>query len=81
MDPAEVSRQIKDRIGPVLSEFGIEAWMLMGYATDGNGQRGRAVLGHMPNDPVMRDAMRPIVTFAQIWVTPDGSEAPHGRNP
>lgn len=80
MSPEEASIEVKKRIAPILAEFGLDAWLLMGYATDGNGHRGRAAIGHMPADPVMRDAMRPIVTFAHMWVTPDASEAPHGRD-
>lgn len=79
MTPEQASEEIKRRIGPVLEELGIDSWILMGYATDGEGRRGRAAIGHINSDPVMRDAMRPIVAFAHAWSQPDPSEQPNGR--
>lgn len=80
MTPEQASEEIKRRIQPILSELGMESWLLLGYATDGEGQRGRAAIGHINSDPVMRDAMRPIITFAAAWSQPDPSEQPHGRD-
>jgi hypothetical protein len=55
------------RIKPQLDELGFEGFVLVGYARDTNGNVGRCMIADGKNNPMIKDALQPMVHMAMAW--------------
>lgn len=67
MTAQEVGKEIQDRIVPQLRELGIEAFVLTGYLSDGDGKVSRVTLGTSGDNPAYDDGLRKMLVLGNAW--------------
>lgn len=81
MPPADQLEPLARRILPVMQEFGLSAFVLVGYLEDGQGKLQRVVIANTQRNPAFEDGLRPVMHFAQIWGASSASFAPNPDSP
>lgn len=67
MTAQQIAEQIKENIIPKLQELGVEAAVITGYRTDGDGKVTKITVGFDGNNPAYADGLRPMIQAAGIW--------------
>lgn len=67
MDIQEINSEVVSRVKPQLDELGFDGFILMGYVRDSSGAAHRALVVDGKNDPMVQDALRPLVTVGIAW--------------
>lgn len=67
MTAQEVGKQINERVVPMLSELGVEAFVMAAYVKDGDGKVTRVTFGAPSDNPAYDDGLRNIITLANQW--------------
>lgn len=76
MDKREALIEVGKRVAPILSEFGLESYVLTGYIrTEERLERFVAVFAPRDN-PAMADGLGQLISFSTIWAAPALHEEP-----
>lgn len=67
MTAQEVCEHVAKNIVPQLQELGIEAFVLVGYAKDGDGKVTKINLALPGQNPAYQDGLRTIQMLADRW--------------
>lgn len=70
MTKDEFSKNLQERVVPLLEELGIEGFVLAGYATDGDGHMGRFAVGQTNRNAAIEDGLRQMCHIATMWSAP-----------
>lgn len=68
---------LAERVLPLFEEFGVTGFVVIGYVEDGDGKLRRICIVQTRQNPIMEDALRPVIHFAHMW----GCEAAGFRQP
>lgn len=62
---------LAQRIVPIMQDFGLSGFVLVGYLSDADGNLKRVCIANTMKNPAFEDGLRPLIQFAHIWgVTP-----------
>jgi hypothetical protein len=78
MTSTEFQTMLKERVVPMLSEIGVEGFVIAGYVTDGDRRSGRFAMC-IANSPPVEDGLRQLATFAGMWAAPAAEFAPPAK--
>jgi hypothetical protein len=67
MTAEEQAQHIAEKILPQLQEIGIEAFVLAGYASDGDGKVHKVTLGVEGSNPAYADGLRTLAVLTGRW--------------
>lgn len=59
--------ELAQRIVPVMEEYGLVGFALVGYHEDGDGRVRRVCIINAGGNPAIEDGLRPVIGFAQMW--------------
>ncbi|MBU2072771.1 MAG: hypothetical protein KKA68_21260 [Gammaproteobacteria bacterium] len=79
MTPSEQMEQMKLEVVPRLQEFGISAFVIVGYLETEKGIE-RVCIANTAGNPAFEDGLRPIISFAHLWGA-SASSFSKGTNP
>lgn len=68
MDHAAINEEVVRSIKPRLDELGFEGFVLVGYVRDGEGKVSRSIISDHKNNPMVADALRPLLQVGFAWV-------------
>jgi hypothetical protein len=67
MTAQEQAEAIEKKIVPLLAELGLEAFMVAGYASDGEGKIHKVTFAYTGQNPAYSDGLRGMVIMAARW--------------
>lgn len=79
MTAHEFQKAFEERVAPVLGEMGVIGFAVAGYVEDGEGRTGRFALAHTNGNPIVEDAMSPLIRFTRVWSAPAREFCPPGE--
>ena len=59
--------ELAQRVVPVMQEYGLSAFVLIGYRELGDGQITRVCIANTAQNPAFEDGLRPAIHFAHMW--------------
>ena len=65
--PGDQMTALAERILPVMADYGLTGFVLIGYLEDGEGKRQRVCICNTGQDPAIEDGLRPLINMAGIW--------------
>lgn len=67
---------LAERIVPIMQDYGLSAFVIVGYLSDAEGNLQRVCIAQTGHNPAIEDGLRPMIAAAHIWggVPPQ----PHG---
>lgn len=68
MNNQEIQRHVVERVKPILDELGYEGFMLVGYVRDAEGHVNRSMVCDGKNNPMVQDAIQPMVAAGTAWM-------------
>lgn len=79
MTKDEAMRAMGERVVPIMHEFGLTAFVLVGYAETEAGLR-RICIANDAGNAAYQDGLRPVIHFSHLWAAsaapPDPQEPP-----
>lgn len=63
----DTMKALGERIIPVMQEHGLSAFVIVGYAEDGEGNLRRVCIANTGPNPAFQDGLRPVIAFAHAW--------------
>lgn len=66
MPPSHMT-ELAQRVVPVMQEYGLSAFVLVGYHEDADGKIQRVCIANTARNPAFEDGLRPIIHFAHVW--------------
>ncbi len=63
----EQFRALAERVVPLLNEYGVTAFAMVGYLESAEGKKQRICLCNTGGDPMAEDGLRPVIQFAHMW--------------
>lgn len=76
---------LAERIVPIMQDFGLSAFIIIGYLENGEGRLQRVCIANTAKNPAFEDGLRPLIHHAHIWGAqpavsglPDQPSAPQG---
>lgn len=76
--------EVGKRVVPILQEFGIEGFVIAGYARFDGEHLERFVGGmNTQHDPAIADGLAKLIAFSSVWAAPDFrfDQPPHEKQP
>lgn len=70
MDANQITAEIANRIAPTLEELGVEAFVFVGYVSNGEGKISKITFGtngHAGANPAYEDGLRNMNQLAMRW--------------
>lgn len=67
MAPPDYMTELASRIVPIMSEYGLTGFALVGYHEDGDGKVRRVCIINDGGNPAVQDGLRPVIQFAHLW--------------
>lgn len=68
---------LAQRVLPILQEYGLSAFVLIGYLEDAENRLQRVCIANTGKNPAFEDGLRPAIQFAHMWgATPGQFRAP-----
>lgn len=58
---------LAERIVPIMQDFGLSAFVIVGYLEDGQGNLRRVCIANAAGNPAFEDGLRPLIHAAHIW--------------
>lgn len=58
---------LAERIVPIMQDFGLSAFVIVGYREDGEGKLQRVCIANTGQNPAFEDGLRPVLHFAHMW--------------
>lgn len=59
--------ELAHRVVPVMQEYGLSAFVLIGYRENNDGKLNRVCIVNTGNNPAYEDGLRPLIAFAHAW--------------
>jgi hypothetical protein len=72
MTKAEAMRAMGERVVPIMQEFGLTAFVVVGYVETDEGLK-RVCIANDGGNPAYQDGLRPVIHFSHLWA---GSSPP-----
>ncbi len=76
MTQQEALRCVGERITPILNEFGLESYVMMGYMRCDDKLERFLALAIKREEVSQVDAMRQVAAFGMAWASPDTQPQP-----
>lgn len=73
MTIGEIAQEARAAITPRLKEYGVEAFVLMAYVRDSDGNMCKMILGDSGGNAAYRDALRPLAQVGDAWAKADAT--------
>ncbi len=67
MEPADQMNQMREQVVPRLQEFGMEAFVIVGYVRLEGDVLQRVCIANDGGNPAYQDGLRPVIHFASMW--------------
>jgi hypothetical protein len=58
---------LAERAVPLLNEFGLRGFVLVGYLESADGKKQRVCIANTDHDAALEDGLRPMIQFAHMW--------------
>lgn len=58
---------LAERIVPIMQDFGLSAFCIVGYLEDADGNLRRVCIANTAKNPAFEDGLRPVIHFAHAW--------------
>ncbi len=58
---------LAERIVPIMQDYGLSAFVIVGYLEDAQGNLQRVCIAQTGNNPAMEDGLRPMILAAHVW--------------
>lgn len=65
--PQDQMTALAERIVPIMQDFGLSAFVLVGYLSDADGNLQRVCIANAAKNPAFEDGLRPVINFAHMW--------------
>lgn len=72
MTPVEIQRYIYDRAVPLMREAGVEAFSMVAYVKDGDGNIHKVCMTDCGGNIAYQDGMRSALQFMVVWSQTSG---------
>ena len=65
--PGDSMTALAERIVPIMQDFGLSAFVMIGYLEDADGTLCRVCIANTAKNAAFEDGLRPLIHFAHVW--------------
>lgn len=65
--PDNALQGLAERIVPIMQDFGLSAFVIVGYISDPDGNLKRVCIANTMRNPAFEDGLRPMIACAHAW--------------
>ena len=65
--PPDQMNALAQRIVPVMQDYGLSGFVLIGYLSDAEGNLRRVCIVNDGKNPAIQDGLRPLIQMAHVW--------------
>ncbi len=65
--PGHQLSALAERIVPIMQDWGLSAFVIVGYLEDADGKLQRVCIANTAKNPAFEDGLRPVIHFAHAW--------------